>query len=258
VQAPTTPAGSPAQQPGERTCPSCGASNGALAAFCWQCYQQFGAHVASYGRSRPGSSTRGAAVPGRGLPGATLDRASTPLPQQRSGSRLGTPAGVVLAIVTIALVVFFLLQRAPSVALPASFGGLTRIQNEQVEAALDAFRTEADDQGFTTDMGVYGTGGVPTAALAWVTGADAPSTDDAFDEFAGGFNEGLGTGSLDEGRRTREVVEGVTYVCAPILGTPTASLCMWQENDVFWVLFDLSGSDMDATRDLVLAVHSAA
>ena len=44
MQAPTTPSGSPAQEPGERSCPNCGAANGLTAAFCWQCYQPFGAY----------------------------------------------------------------------------------------------------------------------------------------------------------------------------------------------------------------------
>ena len=39
TQTPTTPRGSAVHEPGERTCPACGAANGLTPAFCLQCNQ---------------------------------------------------------------------------------------------------------------------------------------------------------------------------------------------------------------------------
>jgi hypothetical protein len=162
-------------------------------------------------------------------------------------------------VVTLAVAVgvFLFLNRGPGVELPPAFGGLSQIVDPQVEAAIEAFRDEAGVGGFTTDMGLYGTAGVPSAGLVWVVDPSAPSADAAFTEFAGGFNEGLGTGSLDESRRTTETVGGVAYVCAPVQGTPPANLCLWEDDEVYWILFDLSGAQMGATRALAVAAHDS-
>jgi hypothetical protein len=182
--------------------------------------------------------------------------AETPSAPSRP-SRAGATVGALLVALAVAAGVVFFLNRGSDVRLPEAFGGLTRIQNGQVEAAMEVYRSQADGQGFSTDMGLYGTADVPSAALIWVAGTGAPSADQAFSEFAGGFNQGLGTGSLDEGRKTTEIVDGVTYTCAPVVGTPTANLCMWEDDGVFWVLFDLSGGRMDAARTLSVAARDA-
>ena len=164
-----------------------------------------------------------------------------------------------VVVVTLAVVagVFFFMNRGPGVELPQSFGGLTQVHNPQVEAALETFRSGADAQGAAADMGIYGSAGVPSVALVWVADASVPNADAAFTEFAGGFNEGLGTGMLDESQRTTETIDGVQYLCAPVSGTPTSNVCMWERDDIFWILFDLSGSNMNATQDLAVAAYGA-
>ena len=264
MQAPTAPSGQPAQEPDERACPSCGAANGPIAAFCWQCYRPFGA--AGSPGAGPGAAPRGAGYPvapypqqNGGLRGAIYAPSplSTPFPAQPRRS-LGTMAAVVVVTLAAVAGVFFFMNRGPGVVLPQSFGGLTQVTNPQVEEALDLFRSQSDAEGIAADMGIYGSAGVPSVALAWVADASVPNADAAFTEFAGGFNEGLGTGALDESHRTTETIDGVQYLCAPVSGTPTSNICMWERDDIFWILFDLSGSSMNATQDLAVAAYGAA
>jgi len=266
MQAPTAPSGPPAQEPGGRACPACGAANGALAAFCWQCYRPFGAAVAPAQPGPPSTAPYAGGyagyagsprTPGAGLKGAiSVPAPSTSIPGSRSRG-LGAMLGGLLVSMAVAAGVFFFLNRGPGVELPTSFGGLSQISNAQVDAAIDAFREEAGGGGYSTDMGLYGTAGVPSAALVWVSDPSTPSTDAAFTEFADGFNEGLGTGSLDASRRTTETVGGVAYLCAPIAGSPPANVCMWQVDEIYWILFDLSGSQMGATRALASAANDS-
>lgn len=257
MQAPTAPSDQPAQEPGERACPSCGAANGLIAAFCWQCYRPFGANG---GPTAPVQATaQRAGYPGApyAQPGGLRGDVYAPYPQAEPRRNLGTMVGVVLVTLAVVAGVFFFMNRGPGVELPTSFGGLTPVQNPQVDAALEMFRSEAQAEGASADMGIYGSAGVPSVALVWVADASVPNADAAFTEFAGGFNEGLGTGSLDEGLRTTQTIDGVDYLCAPVSGTPSSNVCMWEKDGIFWILFDLSGSNMNATRQLSAAAYRA-
>lgn len=250
MQAPTTPSGPPAQEPDERPCPNCGAANGPAAAFCWQCYRPFGATPA--GATDQGSSTWG-------RPGYRPPSGWTPSPspfQVEAPKRgLGTMVGVVLLTLAVIGAAWYFIGRRDTVTVPESFGGMPRIDDEQTQLAVDAFRTEIESTGIEGDMVIYGNG-VPTAALVWVRDATVPTTNAAFDEFATGFNEGIGAdGSL--GKKTRTTVSGVTYVCAPVLGVATGTICMWQDEDIFWLLFDFSGGTFDAGQDLAVVAHDA-
>ncbi len=261
MQAPIAPSGPPASEPGERACPSCGASNGPLAAFCWQCYRQFG--PSSY--FSPGASPR---TPGTyvsstpaGLRGATTALPSGPTPASLSTS---SRRGGKLAAVWVALAVlggyFFVhsfLDRAPDAALPATLGSLPRVENPLLEQATEAFRNDSEGMGVDTDMGFYGVGGTPSAALVWVDGSDVFTTSDAWSEFADGMSAGTGLGSIDQSRTVTRTVDGVEYRCAPVVGEAAGNLCMWQVDEVYWVLFDLSAAAAGGgpTLDLAVAAH---
>lgn len=253
MQAPTAPSGTPAQEPGERACPSCGAANGQLAAFCWQCYRPFGAASAPAGGPVTSPYQQG------GLRGAVYAPSPPSVPYQQTAQvrSLGTMVGVVIVTLAVVAGAYLFMNRGPGVELPQSFGGLSQVQDPQVEAAVELFRSEAEAEGASADMGIYGSAGLPVAALVWVADASVPNADAAFTEFAGGFNEGLGTGTLDESRRTTETIDGVSYLCAPISGTPTSNICMWERDDIFWILIDLSGSNMNATQELAVAAYGA-
>jgi hypothetical protein len=237
MQAPTTPDGPSAQTPDERTCPGCGAANGLTAAFCWQCYQPFGASAAPL-RS-----------PAAWAPG--------PEPALERTRGVGRIAAIVLLTVGLIGGVSWFSSRPDTVAMPESFGGLERIEDAQAEIVTETFRSQVEDAGIEGDLAMYGDG-LPTAALIWIRDASVPTTDAAFDAFATGFDTGIGQdASLDGSRRSTGTVEGVTYVCAPVLGVAPGTICMWQDDAVFWLLFEFSGQGHEAARSLAVVAHDA-
>jgi len=164
---------------------------------------------------------------------------------------------VAVVVATLAIIggVWFLFFRDSTAALPEAFGGMSVIDDGQTEAVVNAFRSEVQTSGIDGDMRIYGNG-TPSAALIWIRDASVPTTDAAFEEFASGFDAGIG-GSGSLGAQTSETIQGVTYVCAPVLGAATGTLCMWQDGDVFWLLFDFSGDSFRAGRDLAVVAHDA-
>lgn len=247
MQAPTAPGQPPAPEPGEVLCPACGAANGRLAAFCWRCYRPFA------GRAPMPPTSR---LPGPPSPLHTpAPLVGEPMPAPyRSRNPVGALAVIAVVVAAIGAAAF-LLTRGNGVDLPESFAGLSRIENEQVDLAVDLFRDAADGQGVEGDMALYGGGGIPGAALVWVRDATVPTTDEAFAAFSDGFNTGL-TGGLDPTRMVSETVDGVEYVCASVASVPPAGICMWQDHEVFWLLFDLQGAGRThAARDLAVAAH---
>lgn len=248
MQAPTTPGSAPAD-PGLRVCPQCGAVNGPTNAFCWQCYRQFNGTA---------GSAAAASVAAPGLRGAVFEPRPLPAPVPETPRwNLGAVAAVIVtAAVLVAGVVVFV-NRSADVQFPERFGGLAQADNPQVAAFLDVFHQEVERQGIQGDMAFYGNGAFPTVALVWVKDPTVHSTDAAWDAFAQGFNEGLPAGSLDAGRRTSELVAGVTYVCAPVSATPPSNICLWEDDQVFWILVDLSGATQRGTQDLAVTAHDA-
>jgi hypothetical protein len=258
MQAPTTPSGSPAPQPGDRTCPNCGAPNGLTAAFCWQCHQPFGASPTPPGLT--GSPPdRGAWTPGMPAAPPTWTRTPGPLDTPaRPGGGVGRIVGVVLVTLAAIGIVTWWVGRDASVALPEQVGGLVRMENAQTEFVTDTFHRQLDTMGVEGDIAMYGAG-LPTAFLVWMRDASTPTTDAAFDEFATGFDSGIGTtGSLDGSRKTVETIDGVTYVCAPVVSDVSGAICMWQDQEVFWLLFDFSGGSFEAGKVLAKGAHDAA
>jgi hypothetical protein len=258
MQAPTTPNGPPAQEPDERTCANCGAANGLTAAFCWRCYRPFGAHAAPPGlagspRHTPHRPDAGGLVSPTGWAPAP-----TGFDSPRATGGVSRVAAIVLLTVAVIGGAYWFVSRPDAVRVPESFGGLSRIENTQTEFVADAFRSEVEGTGIEGDLALYGEG-LPTTALIWVRDASVPTTDAAFDAFASGFDAGIGgqDASLDRSRRTTETVDGVTYVCAPVTGVTPGTICMWQEDSVFWLLFEFSGQGQQAARSLALVAADA-
>jgi hypothetical protein len=149
------------------------------------------------------------------------------------------------------------LTRGDPVALPESVGGLGRVEGPQAEIVAETFRAQTEVVGIEGDIAMYGSG-TPTVALMWIRDASVPTTDAAFDAFASGFDSGIGSaGALNRSRRTTETIGGVTYVCAPVESVAPGTICMWQDGDVFWLLFDFSGARFQAGQDLAVATHDA-
>jgi len=253
MQASTTPSASPAHEPDERSCTGCGAANGLTAAFCWQCYRPFASAPAStVGATGAGARPGLPNVPGRWMPGPT----TSPLAAEPKSSELGTVVVVVVATLAVIGGIWLLFFRDGAVAMPEAFGGMPGIDTPETRLVVDTFRAELQTNGIDGDMVIYGNG-TPSAALTWIRDASVPTTDAAFDEFASGFDQGIGaSGSL--GKKQTETVSGVTYVCAPVLGAAPGTICMWQDEDVFWLMFDFSGDPFGAGQDLALIAHDAA
>lgn len=250
MQAPTTPSGAPAKEPGQRACPGCGAANGAVAAFCWQCYRPFG--MAMQQESAPPIYRQA------GLRGAVTEASVVSAPPTRPGRSItGVAVSIVVSVAIAAGLWFFLGRGGPDVELPQGFGGLTKVEGAQADLAREEFLAEAEREGGEGDVGLYGTAGVPSAALIWVIDGTVSSTEEAFEAFAAGANSVV-AGSIDPTRRSSELVEGVQYVCASVGSAPPVNICMWAQDDVYWILADMSGTVRPAdSRDLAVAAHDA-
>lgn len=247
MQAPTTPNGAAAaREPAERSCPSCGVANGPQAAFCWQCFRPFAA-------GRSGAYDPNAATGSRGaVPGT--QSVSPPLPQRRSASaRIGA---AVIALAVVAGAGLFFLNRGSAAALPASFGGMTQVEGPEVDQAVELFHEQVDAQGYQADIALYGSSGVPSAALFWAVDGSGPSMDQAFDEFTEGFSAGLASAGVSGVTTSSETVGGVRYLCAS-MGTTSTGMCMWTEDEVFWVLIELTPS-VQGPLELAVTAHDAA
>jgi len=237
MQTPTTTDDGPGgRDPQVRACVGCGADNTPSAAFCWRCY-------------RP------------------LDRASAPWPApplplasaQGPQRRIGRAAGIAAAVVGAAVIAWFIGLRGPELDFPEAVSDLQRISTAQTEAAADSFRAASEADGLDADMAFYGGGSAPEAALMWIRGTDGGSAGptEAFDAFAQGFTGGY-NGTLETSERTDRMVDGVTYLCAPISGALGAGICMWEDGDVTWVLLDVRpGARIGETNDLAVSVHDA-
>jgi hypothetical protein len=245
MQTPSTQGTTPAGEPGGRPCPACGASNGALAAFCWQCYRPFGA---------PTPSSTLPAAPGFGLRGPALAGPVVVAPPARTRTRATAFAAISVAIV--AAVVAWFLFRPGGAELPDAFGTLERIHQQGLDEALSAFSSQLDRMGMEGEIGLYGDG-MPSAALAWVSGGPNVSLASGFDGFAAGFDAGFQNGSLDTGRLLDRTIEGTRYFCAPITGPTPAAMCAWQVGDTYWMLYDLSGRDIAAVQALAVSANAA-
>lgn len=247
MQAPiATEGGFDGRDPQVRPCPGCGAENPPTSTFCWRCYRAFELGVVTAGRTPGPSNWPAAPVP----PGPFAK-------EQRP--RLGLLGSIVAVTLGVVAVIAFMALREPGASFPDSFAGLERASDAQSEAAAESFRTASDAQGLDADMAFFAEAGVPVAALAWIRGVDQGSggATEAFDTFTEGFTSGY-NGSVVTTERAEHSTDGITYVCAPVVGPVTAGVCMWEDEDLFWVLMDVRpGTTVQDTRALSVSAHSA-
>ena len=263
MQAPPS-SGAPAQDSRVLVCPACRALNGG-GAFCWQCFRPFNCSEAVGGNEAAGGAAVAMPPPPPAFSSAVRGVSWTPRPMEAPVSapperNLRVRLGTILLAVAVGAVALSFLNRGADVQLPPSFGGLSRMQDEQIEVLLEEFRAEAARQGVEADMGLYGSAGLPSAGLIWIKDLAVPTTDDAFEAFATGFEQELGVGSLDRSRTTTSTIDGVSFLCAPFdaSGQP-ANLCMWDDDGgIFWILLDLSGTArLSGTEQLAVSAHGA-
>jgi hypothetical protein len=262
MQAPPT-SGAPAQDRRVLVCPACRALNAGGGTFCWQCFRPFnGAEAVKAAEAVWAAEAIPPAPPPPALAVRGVPWTERPVgPPVSAPARRGLPTvGAIVLAVVVGATVFTFLNRGPHVALPESFGGLSRMQDDQIEALLEEFRAEATRQGVDADMALYGSDGLPSAGLVWIKDLPVPSTDETFDAFAAGFNEELGVGTLDRSRTTTSTIDGISFVCAPVddSGQP-ANLCLWGDEDgITWILLDLSGTArLSGSEQLAVSAHGA-
>jgi len=245
MQAPTRPdRGSAGPDPQASTCTGCGAENASSSSFCWRCFRAFEALAAP-----------AATVPSRreaAEPGLLGERAST------RPSSLRWLTAIVVSLAAIAAVSYLSLRGSGTTSFPDSFAGLARIESAQTDLAAQVFRSSSETEGMDADMAFYGSEVDPVAALMWIRGAEAApgGPDDAFEAFAAGFASG-NNGSVATSLRVERTVDGIRYVCAPVTGALPAGLCMWEEDDVFWVLLDVRPGGVSGVEELAVAARNA-
>lgn len=154
----------------------------------------------------------------------------TPIASPGPRRGLGRIAGLLLLTLAVVGTAFWFVNREREVALPEGFGGLTRVDDPQAELVVELFRNQADALGLEGDMGMYGASG--------------------FDAVIGGDSSIVASG------KTTETVGETTYVCAPVEGVAPGAICMWQDDDVFWLLLD-SGQGFDPGRQLAVVAQEA-
>jgi hypothetical protein len=192
------------------------------------------------------------------LPGGVFERRPGDAPAiETTGWNAGSVIAVIVATALLVAGVTLFLNRVPAVELPEGFGGLPQASGPEIDVVLDEFRRQVEGLGIHGDMGLYGTDAFPTVALVWVEDPSVDSTDAAWVAFAEGFNQGMPAGSVDETERTSDLVGGVTYLCAPVDAVQPSSVCLWEEDQVFWILVDLSGASQGGTQDLAVTAHDA-
>lgn len=223
------------------------------AAFCWRCYGAF---------QPVGSPSAGPVQPSAwpAQPSSWPPAPAPTYPSTGAGPRFKPFGAVVAVAIGVIVAVSVVTHRQSAASFPDSLPGLERVSTAQTDAAAESLRAASEAHGLDADMAFYGSGSMPQAALMWVRGADETlaGPDEVFDTFAAGFTSGS-SGTLVTSDRSERRVDGVTYVCAPVTGSLGAGLCMWQEDDLFWVLLDVRpGSGIDQTQDLAVAVRDAA
>lgn len=154
----------------------------------------------------------------------------------------------ILAAVTV-------LGGSKTAMLPDAVGSFEKVESPNVRQATDAFHAQAKQNGLEADLAVYGTGSTPRILLAWIRDATVADPDTALTTFASGFARGFG-GSIAMDQKQTQTVEGVVFVCAPVTGNTQAALCLWQQRDVFYILFDpQSGGNINSTLGLSVTAH---
>ena len=245
MQAPTTRDSGAHPDPRVRSCSGCGAENASSATFCWRCFRVFDEVPTPAGalRSRPGAT--GARLPAG--PGTAT---------ARSLPRL---VAIVLVVLGAAAAIAYVGLREPGISFPSSFAALERIDGPQTDLAAEVFRSASEAGGMEADVAFYGTDGEPVAALMWIRGPDPAGggSEEALEAFASGFASG-NNGSVLTSSRIDRTVDGIDYVCAPVAGSLPAGLCLWAEDELFWVLLDVRpGTDLAGAEDLAVAARTA-
>ncbi|MBI2237080.1 MAG: zinc ribbon domain-containing protein [Actinobacteria bacterium] len=239
---------------GERACPQCGAQNPDTAQYCWQCYATF----AGAASSAPASGWAAPTAGPRGIP--------LPLPvglpnPQPAGSGTGVKIGASILSALVAAAVGWLVVGklfGTHIEMPGSVAGYTKLSSELIDQGVEQFHKQIDDLNVEGDMAFYGTGDVPRLSLIWFKDPSSPDGQTAFQAFSAGFGSTSGS-AVDTASMDVTTVNGVDYRCAPVSGSFRATMCMWEDDGIYWFVLDIqpAGLDFSGTRDIAVEATRA-
>lgn len=173
-------------------------------------------------------------------------------------SRLGLIPVAGVAILIVGVVVAGLAARGPTISMPESLAGHSRLGGPTIERLEQDFETEVRGNSV---VGVYGAGNQPRFLVAGFDTAPEPGRD-IFGELAGGLRQAGVPGSLDVGSKTERRIGSVTYGCAPYSisteagGNVSATLCDWNDGESygFVMAYDPTLDASDLARQAYEAV----
>lgn len=276
MQTDATGAAPAGQDPQGRACPGCGTQNADTADFCWKCYRRFetgsgGTMAGSFAPAQPGTfipARPGAAgpyaVPRPGMPAppppGPLD---SPRPETRgAGKGIATFAVAALALAVVGGFLISRLGGGPP-AFPESVAGIPQADIPQLEQLVDLAKEQSNiPEGLDLDLAIYGNPVSPRFALMWMKGDEIGNAQDAFEALSSGLGDGLLPGATGAGQLKVQTRDGVTYACASgsdfgVTG-PVATLCMWPDDDIFWMVLDFQpGPTIEPTILLAAQANDA-
>jgi hypothetical protein len=241
-----------------RACPQCSSRNPHDAMFCWQCYRPFPqpGMRQNMAISASGPSPYGSPV------GSPIHSARGPSsPATIKAAKRGVwPKIAVAAIVLVALFAgksMWESMNRTHLQVPATIGGMQRIDDPRLADAVQRLEKIASDNGTTGKAGFYGTGGVPMfsfAALEFPNGDRTP--EDLFREFSGAFASGGTDVVIDLRSKTSATIGEATFICAKLKGKPSGSICMWADGDIVGFVRAF-GQGVDKAQDLTTIVRTS-
>jgi hypothetical protein len=141
--------------------------------------------------------------------------------------------------------------------VPASIGGMQRIDDPRLAEAVQTLEKVASDNGTSGKAGFYGSGGIPSfffAALEFPRADRSP--DDLFSEFSGDFASTGTDAVIDLRSKTSATIGEAAFICAKIKVKPSASICMWTDSDIVGFVVAL-GQGLNKAQALTAMVRTS-
>lgn len=232
----------------KRECPSCGAENPVTAGFCWQCYASF--RPAPAMPPAPGQTF----APRLGMAPSVPTPMPSPVPSSSGGA--SKVARLLVGAVAAAAGYFGIqaLLGGPSVELPATVAGSSRMTDAVAQEFEQSTVEEAENWDLDAQAGVYGTT-FPEVFVILIEGSAIESTEELFDSLLEGMTQAGAT--VDESEVLSGEHGGSEYKCVSISGSGIeASACMWRADAHVGIVLDLTRG-LDEIEPVLFQTHDA-
>jgi hypothetical protein len=172
-------------------------------------------------------------------------------------SRRGMIPVLGVAILIVVVVVAGIAARSPSLSMPESLAGHSRLHDPTIAQLQQSFKL---DVGEDSVVGVYGTANQPRFIVAGFDTAPEPGRDMS-GELARGLDQSGVPGSIDMGSKTTRRLESVMYSCAPFSvstqqgATISGTWCDWNDGESYGFVMTFDPT-LDAA-DLAREAHEA-